>query len=95
MAPWRLGSENMRKILAYSWALLKILVGQRGMMGIYSCYSVDVVIVVGGGGGSFVTYVNNTPLIIAGGGGGSGGSRCSDVQYVMWFQVNLMVIRDS
>ena len=59
--------------------LLKILVGQRGMMDIYLCSSVDGVVVGGGGGGggSFVTYVNNTPLVIAGGGGG-GGSGCSD-----------------
>ena len=41
---------------------LKILVGQKGVVGSAGSS--------GGGGGSFVTYTNNTPLIIAGGGGG-------------------------
>ena len=41
---------------------LKILVGQKGVIG--SAGS------AGGGGGTFVAYANNTPLIVAGGGGG-------------------------
>ena len=68
-----LGAKISGKFWLTHGTLLKILVGQRGMMGIYSCYNDVVVVVGGGGGGSFVTYVNNTPLIIAGGGGGSGG----------------------
>ena len=77
-----LGAKISGKFWLTHGTLLKILVGQRGMMGIYPCFfhaaDVDV---GGGGGGSFVTYVNNTPLIIAGGGGsgGSGGCRCDVV----------------
>ena len=69
-----LGAKISGKFWLTLGTLLKILVGQHGMMGIYSCDSVDDVVGGGGGGGgSFVTYVNNTPLIIAGGGGGGGG----------------------
>ena len=68
-----LGAKISGKFWLTHGTLLKILVGQRGMMGTFLCY---FVVVGGGGGGSFVTYVNNTPLIIAGGGGG-GGSGCS------------------
>ena len=78
------GAKISGKFWLTHGTLLKILVGQRGMMDITSCYSVDNdivdVVVGGGGGGSFVTYVNNTPLIIAGGGGGgSGGCGGCDV----------------
>ena len=60
--------------------LLKIIVGQRGMMNtdfsyrwyFHRWYYYRFFIGGGGGGGSFVTYVNNTPLVIAGGGGGGG-----------------------
>ena len=66
-----LGAKISGKFWLTHGTLLKILVGQRGMMSISSCYSVDNDVADGGGGGgSFVAYVNNTPLIIAGGGGG-------------------------
>jgi hypothetical protein len=76
-----LGAKINGKFWLTHGTLLKILVGQRGMMGILSCYNDVVVVGAGGGGGSFVTYVNNTPLIVAGGGGGSGGcgGRCDVV----------------
>ena len=75
-----LGAKISGKFWLTHGTLLKILVGQRGMMGINSCYGYEVpidsdIVGAGAGGGSFVTYVNNTPLIIAGGGGG-GGSGC-------------------
>ncbi|CAB4038574.1 Hypothetical predicted protein, partial [Paramuricea clavata] len=57
--------------------LLKILVGQRGMMHTLTInlQTLDLILDVGGGGGgSFVTYVNNIPLVIAAGGGGGGGN---------------------
>ena len=74
-----LGAKISGKFWLTHGTLLKILVGQRGMMGIFACSYGGVDIVGGGGGGSFVTYVNNTPLIVAGGGGGGGGggSGCS------------------
>ena len=73
-----LGAKISGKFWLTHGTMLKILVGQRGMMGIHSCHSSGNDIVgAGAGGGSFVTYVNNTPLIIAGGGGG-GGSGCND-----------------
>ena len=74
-----LGAKISGKFSLAHGTLLKILVGQRGMMVTISCATVDFVVVVvggGGGGGSFVTHVNNTPLVIAGGGGG-GGNGCS------------------
>ena len=79
-----LGAKISGKFWLTHGTLLKILVGQRGMMRIYSCYSVDndIVVVVGGGGGSFVTYVNNTPLVIAGGGGGGGRGGCGGCDVV-------------
>jgi hypothetical protein len=55
-----LGAKISGKFSLTHGTLLKILVGQRGMMNTISCYRVDFVVVVGGGG-SFVTYVNNTP----------------------------------
>ena len=80
-----LGAKISGKFWLTHGTLLKILVGQRGMMHTFSCYGdgagsgsgsgAGTGAGAGGGGGSFVTYVNNTPLIIAGGGGG-GGSGC-------------------
>jgi hypothetical protein len=72
-----LGAKISGKFWLTHGTLLKILVGQRGMMRIFSpqLQSAEIVLHIGGGGGgSFVTYVNNAPLVIAGGGGGGGGS---------------------
>ncbi|XP_028406372.1 glycine-rich cell wall structural protein 1.8-like [Dendronephthya gigantea] len=65
-----LGARLSGRFLLSQGDLLKILVGQRGIMGITYGDRPG-----GGGGGSFVTYGNNTPLVIAGGGGGGGGCK--------------------
>ncbi|CAB4044244.1 Hypothetical predicted protein, partial [Paramuricea clavata] len=76
-----LGAKISGKFWLTHGTLLKILVGQRGMIGTYGCRRGHIHKQLffragGGGGGSFVTYVNNTPLVIAGGGGGGGSSCC-------------------
>ena len=73
-----LGAKISGKFWLTHGTLLKILVGQRGMVRTVTVKlnSGEAVFHVGGGGGgSFVTYVNNSPLVIAGGGGGGGGSN--------------------
>ncbi len=64
------GTELSGKFLLTRGILLKIVVGQRGIMNTDFGDQTG-----GGGGGSFVTYGNNTPLIVAGGGGGGGGCK--------------------
>ena len=68
---WQLGGLGAKlsgKFFLSRGTLLKILVGQRGIMGTSFGDRPG-----GGGGGSFITYGNNTPLVVAGGGGGGGG----------------------
>ena len=72
-----LGAKISGKFWLTHGTLLKILVGQRGMVCTVTVKlsAGEVVLHVGGGGGgSFVIYVNNAPLVIAGGGGGGGGN---------------------
>ena len=65
-----LGTKLSGKFRLTQGKLLKILVGQRGIMNTNFGDRTG-----GGGGGSFVTHGNNTPLVIAGGGGGGGGCK--------------------
>ena len=65
-----LGARLSGKFSLVKGTLLKILVGQLGILGRSFGKNSG-----GGGGGSFVTYGNDTPLVVAGGGGGGGGCQ--------------------